>query len=96
MRKAYKIILACVCAAVAVFLLAFGFRKMADTAPATERSQNTDADSTRDIKVDDARTEGGRKIRLTDGSEVILANPSVLGDDFDSYNFDFSLTGDHE
>lgn len=111
MRKSYKIILFfiffCVCVVLVFAMLGFGiFRRMTDTIFATDSNQNINAtntesgieDSSHNINIDDIETNGdGIKIRGLDGSEwTIIADPSVVGDDFDWGNYDVGITGNHE
>ena len=55
-------------------------------------------DSSPNINSDDTEIEGnGVEVRLQDGSVwTIIADPSVLGDDFDWENYDIWITDGHE
>ena len=106
MEKSYKIMLSCVCIAFVFALLGFGIGRMTDTSPATDSNQTINAnntesengDSSPSINFDDTEIEGDRvEVRFQDGSVwTIIADPSVLGDDFDWSDCDIGFTGDHE
>ena len=110
MRKSHKIILSCICAT--LVLLGFGIGRLADTTPATDSNQNTNAsnsesedrDSSLRNNVDNIEDEEGniKIIIIQDGKEwTINVDPSIsVGcfdwDNFDWSNYDFEITGDHE
>ena len=105
MGKSYKIILSCVCVAFVFTLLGFGIGRMTDTAPATDGNQtintgnteNETGDSIPKNNVDNIGDEENSIKIIQDGKEwTIIADPSVMGDDFDWDNYDIWITGDHE
>lgn len=63
-----------------------------------DNTGNKTRDSSPNINFDDTEIEGdGVEVRLQDGSVwTIIADQSVLGDDFDWENYDIWITDGHE
>ena len=73
MKKAYKIILACVCVVSIAALLGLGIWRITELPSATNDEQNN--------SIDIPESEGdGMDIILKDGSKVTIVNPSMLED----------------
>lgn len=70
MKKAYKIILACVCVVSIAALLGLGIWRMTEPPSTTYDQQNN---------IDIPESEGnGTDIILKDGSKVTIVNPSMM------------------
>lgn len=63
-----------------------------------DNTESEPKDNNPNINFDDTEIDGdGVEVRFQDGSVwTIIADPSVLGDDFDWDNYDFGMTDDHE
>ena len=72
MKKAYKIILACICVVSIAALLGLGIWRITEPPSTTYDEQNN---------IDIPESEGdGMDIILKDGSKVTIVNPSMLED----------------
>lgn len=87
MKKLTKLMPACICVVFIAAVIGLGIWKMTYTSPAADSSiHNTESETGGNIDNTNNGTDS-IKITTSDGTELILMNPPMLGDNPDAYEW---------